>query len=129
MAIQNVGIRYTIKDTKKGWIYTGVYLLGYTEPSVMDTETELKRKVLNTITGKRLLFTHKLYLILNFSSLKSVGVIPYDQEMKKHNGSGYKLDVGKHLGISHYAIAGSPYILESLDIVTSDKDNLKELTI
>lgn len=127
MAINVICLKYKIKDLLKGWSYTGVFPLGETGPENNDTEEEIKRKINSILLRKSLIFTHSLFLILTFGSARTVGLNPYDKHFSKTTGSTYKLDVAQHLGLAHYVVAGSTFVLEGTEIALYDKDNYTSL--
>nr|UXD80090.1 hypothetical protein [Myrmica rubra rhabdo-like virus 1] len=127
MAIHIICLKYKVKDALKGWAYTGVIPIGETGPDNNDTEDEIKRKMKSLIINKSLVFTHSLYLVLRLGSARAVGLIPIDKQLLKNNGSTYKIDVAQHLGLAHYVVAGSTFVLENIDIAIYDKDNYVSL--
>jgi len=129
MTIHVVCFKYKVKDVLKGWAYTGVLPLGETGVDSNDTEEEIKRKVSSIIIKKSIIFTNSLYLVLTLGSVRSISISPYDKTLLKNTGSTYKVDIAEHLGLAHYVVAGTTFVLEGLDVALFDKDDYIPLKI
>lgn len=129
MTIHVVCFKYKVKDVLKGWAYTGVLPLGETGLESNDTEEEIKRKVSSIIIKKSIVFTSSLYLVLTLGSVRSISINPYDKTLLKNTGLTYKIDVAEHLGLAHYVVAGTTFVLEGLDVALYDKDDYIPLKI
>ncbi|AXA52565.1 hypothetical protein [Linepithema humile rhabdo-like virus 1] len=127
MPIHVICIKYKIKDALKGWSYTGVFRVGETGSDSNDTEEEIKRKVLLLITSKSIVMTHSLFLVFNMHPLRTLGISPYDKNWSSKSTTTYKINVATHLGLSHYVVAGTTFILEGFEIALYDKENYVEL--
>jgi len=128
MPVHVICFKYKVKDVLKGWAYTGVFPFGETGMDNDDTEEEIKRKVASIIIKKSIIFTQSLFLVLTIGSPRSIGLVPYERNLIKNGGSVYKINIAEHLGLAHYVVAGTTFILESLDVALFDKDDYILLT-